>query len=458
MPSLNRFIFIFSITLLATASYQAGLSSAKTTPLHQKQAASPAARAFDAGEYDQVIRLYQAARADGNQTPSQDLSRLALRSYVRLGRPEDAWPLYQQLIPEGSADDLPLLREIAWTVVTSRVRDPLEHVRLAAFTVLAESRAQDVGPLLEDSLLDPSVVIRAKAAEAIGRAKLTSGTGTLMRALDDRAPSVRIAAMTSLGELGVVSVRDRLIEVARRDEGPESVFAAGALIRLGREDMLADVSAAVTYPEPEIRMAALGVLGRLKRPATLSLLTQAVYDPEASVRAFAAGALGEFGQTSGISALTHALADEDPRVRAIAATSAGRLGGPHIRSLLQPLLRDADDFVRASALEGLVRAGDHDAMFTAAHLAKHSAPQVRAAVAQSLAVKDYKQAIPLLEQLLRDPQPQPRLAAARALGHVGVQAAIPALKKALQDSEPAVRITAGGGLLRVIDRGRTRTS
>jgi HEAT repeat protein len=83
---------------------------------------------------------------------------------------------------------------------------------------------------------------------------------------------------------------------------------------------------------------------------------------------------------------------------------------------------------------------------------------VRAAVAQSLAVKDYKQAIPLLEQLLRDPQPQPRLAAARALGHVGVQAAIPALKKALQDSEPAVRITAGGGLLRVIDKGRNRTS
>lgn len=455
MPSLNP--VILSIVLLSSVLHQVIPASAKASPSPHKQAASSAAQAFDAGEYDQVIRLYHAARADGAQTPPKELSRLALRSYARLGRPEDAWPLYQQLIPQGSADDLPLLREIAWSTVTSRMRDPQEHIRLAAFAVLAEFRTQDVGPLLEDSLLDPSVVIRAKAAEAIGRAKLTSRTGTLLRALDDRAPSVRIAAMTSLGELGVASVRDRLVEVVRRDEGPESVFAAGALIRLGREDMLADVSAAATYPDPEIRMAALGVLGRLKRPTTVSVLTQGVYDPDASVRAFAAGALGEFGQNSGLSALTHALADEDPRVRAIAATSAGRLGGPHIRSLLQPLLRDADDFVRASALEGLVRAGDQEALFTAAHLTKHAAPQVRAAVAQSLAVNGYKQAVPLLEQLLRDPQPQPRVAAARALGHVGGQAAIPALKKALQDSEPAVRITAGGGLLRIIDSGRSRT-
>jgi HEAT repeat protein len=456
MPSLN--LVILSFLFLASALHQAVPASAKARPSSHKQTASPAAQAFDSGDYDQVIRLYQAARSEGGQSPSKDLSRLALRSYARLGRPEDAWPLYQLLFPDGSADDPSMLREIAWTTVTSRLRDPLEHIRLAAFAVLAESPTNEIGPLLEDSLLDPSVVIRAKAAEAIGRAKLTSGTGTLIRALDDRAPSVRIAAMTSLGELGVVSVRDRLVELARRDEGPESVFAAGALIRLGREDMLADVSAAATFPDPEIRMAALGVLGRLKRPGTLSVLTQAVYDPDASVRAFAAGALGEFGQKSGLSALTHALTDEDPRVRAIAATSAGRLGVPHIRSVLQPLLRDADDFVRASALEGLARAGDQDVLFTAAHLAKHTAPPVRAAVAQSLAVKGYKQAIPLLDQLLRDPQPQPRLAAARALGHVGGQAAIPALKKALQDSEPAVRITGGGGLLRVIDSGRTRTS
>ncbi len=416
--------------------------------------ASQAARAFQQGEYDHVIRLFQEASLSESSTViSPALLRLATLSYIRLGQPETALPLYHRLIPAGTPDDRPLLAELAWSMVSGHARDGQEHVRLAVYSVLAETRNPAALPILEDGLLDRAVIVRARAVEALGRSLPAARAGTVSRMLGDSAPTVRIAAMTAVGELRVTSVREQLVQIARRDEGPESVFATGALIRLGREDMLAELMNAASDAEPEIRMAALGVLGKLKRPNTLATVSQAVYDPDPAVRAFAAGALGEFGLQGGIAALTHALADEDPRVRSMAAAGLGRIGGAHARQLLQPLRRDADDLVRATAIEGLLRAGEPDIMLMAADLAKHAAPMVRATVAQSVGIPGNKSAIALLEQLLRDQQPQARLASARALGRIG-PVALPAIKRALEDSEPAVRVTAAGSLLHVIEGTR----
>ena len=192
--------------------------------------------------------------------------------------------------------------------------------------MLAELGPAETQAVLEDGLLDASVLVRARAADAIGKAGLAGKSGPLRRALNDAMPAVRIAAMNSLSEANVTDIMPYLIEVARTDDGPESVFAYAALYRLGKQDMLTDITGAATLPDPDVRMAALGILGRLKRPSSLSVLSQGVYDPEPSVRAFAAGALGDYGQVGGVAPLTHALGDESARVRAIAATSLGRLG------------------------------------------------------------------------------------------------------------------------------------
>ncbi|TKS58141.1 MAG: hypothetical protein EWM72_03196 [Nitrospira sp.] len=405
---------------------------------------SQAAEFFKAGDYAAVVVLFQGLPLEA--TPSKQFLRLSLLSYVRLGRTDEALAIYTKMNQSWPTHDATLLRPLALGVITSRVRDHKEHVRIAAYTVLAELGLPETAAILEDGLLDSSVLVRARAAEAIGKAGLAAKSGALRRALGDEMPTVRIAAMNALGEVKVTDLKQRFIEIGRKEEGPEAIFAYAALYRMGQSDVLVDITNAATLPDAEMRMAALGVLGRLKRPASLAVLAQAVYDPNPSVRAFAAGALGEFGSPGGVAPLTHAVGDEMAIVRAAAAGSLGRLGLKDNRPLLQALTRDPSFQVRASAAEGLLRLGDTSAIVLAADLARHPDPSIRGATAQALSATSKKQALSILQTLLQDTQPLPRLMAAKALGK-NSRAAVPLLVKGLQDSDEAVRVAAAGSLL-----------
>ncbi len=408
---------------------------------------------FKAGDFPAIVHRFQAMPKDA--TPSKEILRLSFHSLVKLGRGEEALPLYSRLKAEGQPDDLTLLRPLALSLITSRVRDPKEHVRIAAYTVLAELGLPETGPLLEDGLLNSSVLVRARAAEARGRAGLAAGSGALRRAINDEAPSVRIAAMNALGDAKVLEMKPRLIEIGRTEDGPEAVFAYAALYKMGQADMLGDITNAATLPDAEVRMAAIGVLGRLKRPASLALLSQAVYDPNPSVRAFAAGALGEFGSPGGVAPLTHALGDEMAMVRGVAAGSLGKLGLKENRPLLQALTRDPSLQVRASAAESLLRLGDSSVLLLAADLARNPDPSIRSSAAQALSATSDNEALSLLRALIQDQQPLPRLMAAKALGRIPGPV-VPIILKGLQDTDEAVRIAAAGSLLQQAARA-TRT-
>lgn len=283
---------IVSASIVALPSAEAG------TPPGSSAIEREATDAFKHANYDRVLKLWQSIPPEG--TPSKPLIRLAFHSSLKLGRPEEAFTLYQRLVPTDGQDDPTLLRPLALSFVTSHVRDSQEYIRIAAYTVLAELSLPETQAILEDGLLDSSVLVRARAAEAIGKAGLAGKSGPLLRALTDVAPTVRIAAMTALSEAKVTAIMPQLIAIARTDDGPEAVFAYAALYRLGKQDMLTDLTGAATLPDADIRMAALGMLGQLKRPSSLSVLSQGVYDPEPSVRAFAAGALGDYGQAGGV--------------------------------------------------------------------------------------------------------------------------------------------------------------
>lgn len=411
-----------------------------------------ATRAFNHRDYDLVLKLWQSLPP--NAIPSKRLIRFVFQSSLKLGRPEKALTLYQRLVPTDTPDNLTLLRPLALSFVTSHVRDSQEYVRIAAYTVLADLALAETQSILEDGLLDTSVMVRACAAEALSKAGLAGRSGPLRRALTDTIPTVRMAAMNGLSKANITDIIPHLMQIASRDDGVESVFASAALYRLGKKNTLVDITNAATLPDPEIRMAALGMLGVLKHPSSLSILSRGVYDPDPSVRAFAAGALGDYGQSGGVAPLTHALGDESARVRGVAAISLGRLGIPENRQLLQALTHDTSLQVRASAIEGLLRLGDTSVILLAADLARHPDPSIRAASAHALAATSDKQATVVLQLLLQDQQPQPRLLALKALGQSTVPV-IPLLKKGLQDSDVAIRLVAAGSLLQQIHRPAT---
>ncbi|MEK7336052.1 MAG: hypothetical protein AAB111_01135, partial [Nitrospirota bacterium] len=76
---------------------------------------------FKAGDYPAIVQRFQALPKDA--TPSKDMLRLAFQSFVKLGRGEEALPLYPRIKTDGQPDDLTLLRPLALSLVTSRVRD-----------------------------------------------------------------------------------------------------------------------------------------------------------------------------------------------------------------------------------------------------------------------------------------------------------------------------------------------
>ena len=450
-----RLPVILTIVLLLNPTGPATSASGHSNRTNTDDPQRDALAAFKKGHFEQVVGLLETLPAD--RTPPRDLLRIGVQSYLKLGRPETAFKTYLKFIPSGQPDDARLLREIAVAFVISHVRAPEEYVRVAAYTALKDGADPETAAVLEDGLFDSSALIRALAAEGLGRAlvatasaKPSSAITALKRALQDPAPAVRIAAINALGDTGDQSVVDILRRIARGDEGALPVFASAALVKLGHADAFAEILSTATLPDPDARMAAIGLLGRLKAPQGFSVLSQSVYDPEPSVRAFAAGALGEFGSPESAAPLTHAIGDEDPRVRSIAAASLGRLQVPHARPLLWQAAKDPVDFVRAGAVEGLLRIGDSEASLVARELSKHADPSLRSAVAQAIGLSRYKQGVLLLDLLRQDLQPQPRLMAARALGRMTRRDALPVLKAMLQDSDTAVRVTAAGSLLQVL--------
>src|SRR5207253_8999223 len=125
--------------------------------------------AFKKARYDRVVHLLETA-PPGHE-PSRELLRVSLLSYLRLGRPELALKTYARLVPPARPDDAQLLRELAWGFITERLRDPEEHIRITAYSGLAEIASPQAIPFLQDGLLDVSVLVRSRAVEGLGRTR-----------------------------------------------------------------------------------------------------------------------------------------------------------------------------------------------------------------------------------------------------------------------------------------------
>ena len=209
--------------------------------------------AFNRADYGAVLRLLPPKSAE--VTSSKAVLRLAVQSATKLGRPEEGLEIYERLVKAGQADDLALLRLLGVSFLSAYVRDTREHLRIAAYSALADLSLPDQQAILEGGLLDSSPIVRARAVEALARAGLAAKSQPLRRALQDDSASVRIAAMNALSEAQATDIIPRLTEVARTEDGPEGVFAYAALYPLAKQDMLADITGATTLPDPETRMA-----------------------------------------------------------------------------------------------------------------------------------------------------------------------------------------------------------
>ena len=227
-----------------------------------------------------------------------------LRKIVELVGQNRLHPLdSEHWLPHWAQEKLPML---LWD------GDP--NVRAGSLILLDPRQKREHIEVIIHRLWEDVNVVRAKAAEALGRLGDLRAVELLIVALPDMDVGVRTKVAEALGRLGDPRAVEPLI-VALRGPGDKEVRAkaAEALGRLGDPRAVEPLIVALRGPgDKEVRAKAAEALGRLGDPRAVEPLIVALRDPaDKEVRAKAAEALGRLGDLRAVEPLTEAMADQE---------------------------------------------------------------------------------------------------------------------------------------------------
>jgi len=249
---------------------------------------------------------------------------------------------------------------------------------------------------LEQGMAHAHPQVRIACVDALASAQTAPALVSILRALDDPEPAVRLAGARGSGQGdGPTEMLRRRLRDALRD--PDPGVRAEVALQLAAEG------------EPTLRemarssdaAAAVEALERL--PAALKRDAEArLEDADAALRAAALRCLAriESGASIPSAQLEAELGHEDARVRSAAAALLGARRDPESAPALARVLDDPVRAVREDAAEGLAALGDAGVR-AAAPLADGRRPWTAEAALQTLAIEGSAEARRLLENAFR---------------------------------------------------------
>jgi HEAT repeat protein len=188
--------------------------------------------------------------------------------------------------------------------IADELGDESWEVRMCALDALASmgdagrSASSKIATCLEDDIF----VVRAKACECLGSLKAEDQMSGLVDLFDDKAPSVKVAALNALAE------------------APEVAMSYSNEVFKCMNDVQSQA----------VRAAAISCLGSMGETGNsyASIIATMLYDQDAGVRAAAVEALGKLGDYGAAYAeeVAYCLQDDDQDVRYYAAVSLGNMG------------------------------------------------------------------------------------------------------------------------------------
>ncbi len=246
-----------------------------------------------------------------------------------------------------------------------------------------------------------------------------------------------------------------------------SLFGPPSIEKLKARADLKGIARATSYPDEEIRAAALAALAETKVPAVLPYLVRGIHDPVPAVRIAAVQAIGALGAAAGQEPLAAVLQSSDLLLQEAALQAMGKLKVAEAVPLLAEATSRTEPPIRRAALEGLRQiATGSDYSVRAAlipafvPLLTHRRSDVRRLAADALQRLDWLPddspagasflilcdeiescvmfgavAIEPLISTLHDERPEARAAARRALREIGTDALAP-LVRALGTDNP----------------------
>ena len=186
---------------------------------------------------------------------------------------------------------------------------------------------------------DPNPLVRATAADALGRFVLLKEYNRISGKHGDRIHSALLATIRSANEL---------LEVRRR--------ALEALAYWGG-DMMRDVIAnAYVDDDADIRASAIAAMGRSADNYWSRQVSAEMDSNDAPMRFNAARAAGELEIRSAVPRLIELVDDPDREVQAAAITSLGQIGGNAARAALEEIIESEDAVFAPLAEDALAEA------------------------------------------------------------------------------------------------------
>lgn len=207
--------------------------------------------------------------------------------------------------------------------LTSTVPRPVGTLRdqiVAALAAVKDEKAVDT--LFAVATKAPSDVARELALVAIGRMKHEKAFKTLEKALGDKSEAVRVAATEALGELGDQRAADKLLKLAGRGKGADTLAAIDVLPRLVganfelRENVLELLLKLTKSSELELRLAAVSALGEMRAREGLETFDAFLKSRTWQERAAAIRALVSLCAKESIDRLIPLLDKEEGRLKA----------------------------------------------------------------------------------------------------------------------------------------------
>lgn len=281
------------------------------------------------------------------------------------------------------------------------------------------SRYEDFAVDREGLDRDLGVPVRVEAVQAIASFYGPQVTASLADALDDPHPTVRLAAVEGMAELGVPAAPDRLVRCYVRWDAPSDHEAAQRALEAlvawehgGAAEVLVDELMGEEAPPIELR----------HRDGFRELLDS---DPR---RDLAAGAIGK--------AMLAVIADDEAEDRRARADQIlGWMGSSAAEVVIDAIGSDtpAPPVVRAAA-----RVHDTRAVDPLVRLLRHADGEVRRSAAIGLEGLNDTRAVLALVSATQDPQQSVRDAASTALNSMGMAAVIVGLATILRPADAAL--------------------
>jgi len=215
--------------------------------------------------------------------------------------------------------------------------DPDERVRLAAVEGLYEDEHPSLIPLLIGLLRDdPSLTVRAAAAESLGRFVYF---GEMDRLNNERRSQVYAALMRAL----LTSPEDSIVH--RR--------ALEALAYVSNEEVDLQIRDAYHSQNDLLRLSAIVAMGRSSNRAYCEIVRSELHSISPAVRRRAAEASGELEDEEAVPHLAQLLDDPDEEVRFAALDALAQIGGEEARRLLHAAADSDDDALAEYAEQAL---------------------------------------------------------------------------------------------------------